>query len=98
VKINEYVELLAGKDEDLVEWENKYTGLYTAYEELYSNYNLTKSEYEVTITNIKVYESKYLPPYADCSSSRKIFQPSARPSETPSDSSNAMKIKTTSSR
>ena len=75
VKINEYVELLAGKDEDLVEWENKYTGLYSAYEELYSNYNLTKSEYEVTITNIKVYESKYLPPYADCSSSRKIFQP-----------------------
>jgi hypothetical protein len=50
--------MLAGKDEDLVEWENKYTALYAAYEELYANFNLTKSEYEVTINNVRIYETK----------------------------------------
>ena len=55
IKINEYSQLLNAKEEDVAYWENKYTGLYTAYEELYTNYNLTKSEYEITINNIKIY-------------------------------------------
>ena len=58
LKINEYVTLLRSKDEEVAIWENKYTSLYGAYEELYNNYNLTKSEYEITIANVRVYESK----------------------------------------
>jgi hypothetical protein len=58
IKINEYVAMMKAKDEELVIWENKYTSLYSAYEELYNNYNLTKNEYEITIANVRIYESK----------------------------------------
>jgi hypothetical protein len=58
IKINEYVAMMKTKDEELAIWENKYTSLYSAYEELYNNYNLTKNEYEITIANVRIYESK----------------------------------------
>lgn len=51
--------LVQAKDEEIMEWDQKYSNLYAAYEQLYHNYQITKTEYEVTLANIKSYEAKY---------------------------------------
>jgi hypothetical protein len=59
--------LLQTKDEEIMEWDQKYSTLYAAYEQLYHNYQITKTEYEVTLANIKSYEAKYPLYHAGCS-------------------------------
>ena len=54
-QLGEYALLAQGKEEEVGLWESKYTGLYSAYEQLYHNYNITKNEYEVTIANVRQY-------------------------------------------
>ncbi len=31
IKINQYMQVISSKEEEVVMWENKYTALYTAY-------------------------------------------------------------------
>jgi chromosome segregation ATPase len=62
-KVKELTLAVQSKDEDIAEWDQKYSSLYSAYEQLYHNYQITKTEYDVTLANIKSYEAKYQCPY-----------------------------------
>ena len=50
--------VIISKDESVAEWQTKYNALYSAYEQLYDNYNITKAEYERTVSDVKTYEIK----------------------------------------
>lgn len=44
-QLGQYALIAQGKEEEVGLWQNKYTGLYSAYEQLYHNYNITKNQY-----------------------------------------------------